>query len=149
MLEYGTFATKRSAAVPRAYVFKNEPGLQTILAKLHAHGITVETLTEAQTIEVESFTITQVNQAARRFQGHAETKLKGKTQTESINFPAGSVLVRTAQPLAPLAFYLLDAESDDGFVNWNFLDAYLEKGKVFPIYKLMTEVNVTTRTIAF
>ncbi len=148
MLKYGTFAAKRSAAVPRAYVFRNEEGLQTVIAKLHAHGITVETLTADQTLEVESFTITQVNQAARRFQGHAETKLKGKTQTESLSFPAGSLLVRTAQPLAPLVFYLLDAESDDGFVNWNFLDAYLEKGKVFPIYKLLTEVKAASRALA-
>ncbi len=147
MLEYGTFAATRSAGVPRAYLFRNEPGLQTITAKLRAHGVTVETLTEAQTLEVESFTITQVNQAARRFQGHAETKLKGKTQTESLSFPAGSLLVRTAQPLAPLVFYLLDAESDDGLVNWNFLDAYLEKGKVFPLYKVITEVKVVSRTV--
>jgi hypothetical protein len=147
MLDYGTFAVKRTVAVPRAYLFRNEPGLQTIVAKLLAHGITVERLTEPLTVEVESFTITQINQAARRFQGHAETKLKGIAKTESMDFPAGSLLVPTAQPLAPLVFYLLDAESDDGLVNWNFLDAYLEKGKVFPIYKLTIEVKAASRAL--
>jgi hypothetical protein len=36
---------------------------------------------------------------------------------------------------------LLEAESDDGFVNWNFLDAYLEKGKSYPIYRSTSEVK--------
>ena len=145
MLEYGTFAATKSAAVPRAYVFRNEEGVQTILAKLAAHGIAVEELTEALTAEVESFTIEQINKPARAFQGHQQITLKGSTKTESITFPAGSILVRTAQPLALLAFYLLEAESDGGFVNWNFLDAYLEKGKTYPIYKLMKDVSAASR----
>jgi hypothetical protein len=52
--------------------------------------------------------------------------------------------VRTAQPLATLASYLLEAESDDGLVNWNFLDAYLEKGEVYLIYKVMQEVKAAS-----
>jgi hypothetical protein len=62
-----------------------------------------------------------------------------------MTFPAGSVLVRTAQPLASLIFYLLEPESDDGFVNWNFLDDYLEKGKTYPIYKLTGEVKAASK----
>ena len=145
MLDYGLFAATKTATVPRAYLFRNEEGLQTVLAKLSAHGIAVETLTEPVTIEVESYAITQVTKVGRPFQGHQQLTLKGTTQTESVNFPAGSILVRTAQPLALLAFYLLEAESDGGLVNWNFLDAYLEKGKTYPIYRLTKDVSVASR----
>lgn len=145
MLEYGQFAATKSAAVPRAYLFRNEAGLQTILAKLRAHGIAVEELSEPLSAEVEGFTIEQINKPARAFQGHQQVTLKGSTKTESITFPAGSILVRTQQPLASLAFYLLEPESDNGFANWNFLEAYLEKGKTYPIYKLMKEVNAASR----
>ncbi len=145
MPDYGLFAATKSAAVPRAYIFRNEDGLQTILAKLLAHGIAVEELTEPLTAEVESFVLNDVKKAARAFQGHAEVKLKGATQKETVQFPAGSILVRTSQPSAALIFYLLEAESDDGFVNWNFLDAYLEKGKTYPIYKLTSEVKAPSK----
>jgi hypothetical protein len=145
MLDYGLFAATRSAVVPRAYLFRNEAGLRTIIAKLRAHGIAVEEMSEPLTAEVESFTIEQINKPARAFQGHQQITLKGSTKTESITFPAGSILVRMQQPLAPLAFYLLEAESDNGFVNWNFLDAYLEKGKTYPIYKLMKDVSAASR----
>jgi hypothetical protein len=53
--------------------------------------------------------------------------------------------VRTNQPLTSLLCYLLEAESDDGFVNWNFLDVYLGKGKTYPINKLMREVKAASR----
>ncbi|MCI0662942.1 MAG: hypothetical protein L0220_17885, partial [Acidobacteria bacterium] len=130
---------------PRAYLFRNEDGMKVVIAKLIAHGIAIEELTEPLTAEVESFVISDVRRAARTFQGHAEVKLKGHAQREKISFPAGSILVRTSQPLVSLIFYLLEAESDDGFVNWNFLDAYLEKGKTYPVYKLMGDANAPSR----
>jgi hypothetical protein len=145
MLDYGLFAATRSVTVPRAYIFRNEDGLKTILAKLIAHGIAVEELTETFSAEVESLLITDVKRSARVFQGHSEVKLKGRVQKETISFPAGSFVVRTSQRLARLIFYLLEAESDDGFVNWNFLDAYLEKGKTYPIYRSAGEPNAASR----
>jgi hypothetical protein len=144
MPDYGLFAATKSTPVPRAYLFRYEEGLKIVLAKLQGHGIAIEELTEPLATEVESFVIDDVKKAARAFQGHAEVKLKGHTQKETIQLPAGSILVRTAQPLSPLVFYLLEAESDDGFVNWNFLDAYLEKGKTYPIYKAMGEVKAAS-----
>lgn len=145
MPDYGLFAATKSNPVPRAYLFKNEAGLKTVIEKLQAHGIAIEELTEPLTTEVESFVIDSVNKAARAFQGHAEVKLKGRAQPETVTFPTGSILVRTTQPLASLIFYLLEAESDDGFVRWNFLDAYLEKGKTYPIHKLTGEVKAASR----
>ncbi|MEP7337376.1 MAG: M14 family metallopeptidase [Acidobacteriota bacterium] len=145
MPDYGLFAATKSTAVPRAYLFRNEDGLKIVLTKLQAHGIAIEELAEPLNTEVESYVIDDVKKAARAFQGHAEVRLKGHPQKEAILFPAGSILVRTSQPLSSLIFYLLEAESDDGFVNWNFLDAYLEKGKTYPIYKFMGELKAATR----
>lgn len=147
MPDYGLFEVKRRVAVPRAYVFRNEPGLSVVVEKLQAHGIAVEELTAPLNIEVESFTLTSVNRAAREFQGHRAVSLKGRAKTETVNFPAGSFLVRTAQPLSTLAFYLLEAESDDGLAAWNFLDAYLEKGRTYPIYKVIGEVKAAGRVL--
>ena len=145
MPEYGLFAATKSLALPRAYIFRNEDGMKSVVAKLLAHGVAVEELTEALTVEVESFIIDDVKKAARAFQGHAEVKLKGRTQKETVQFPSGSILVRTSQPSASLIFYLLEAESDDGFVNWNFLDSYLEKGKTYPIYRTTGEATAPSR----
>jgi hypothetical protein len=147
MLDYGLFAATRSVTMPRAYLLRAEAGLRPAIAKLVAHGLAVEELTEPLTAEVESFVIERVSRAERSLRGYNETRLTGRTQQETITFPAGTILVRTAQPLAPLACYLLEAESDDGLVTWNFLDAYLEKGKVYPIYRLMQAPKAASRLI--
>jgi hypothetical protein len=148
MPDYGIFAMTKTVAAPRAYLFKREEGTKLVIDKLLQHGIAVEELTAPLETEVESFTVENVTRSQRLFQGHREVKLTGQYKKESVTFPAGTILVRTAQPLGLLAFYLLEAESDDGLVNWNFFDSYLENTKTYPVYKLMQNVNAASRLIA-
>jgi hypothetical protein len=61
----------------------------------------------------------------------------GHYEEKEITFAPGTYLVRTSQPLGLLAAYLLEPESDDGFVAWNFLDSHLNPQTILPIYKLM------------
>lgn len=145
MPDYGLFRATRTVEMPRGYIFRNEAGMKAVISKLAAHGIAVEELTEAAAVEVESFAIDEVRKAARAFQGHAEVRLKGGYARSVMEFPAGSILVRTSQPSAALIFYLLEAESDDGFVNWNFLDDYLEKGRKYPIHRITGGAGLAAR----
>ncbi|HTF38944.1 MAG TPA: M14 family metallopeptidase [Blastocatellia bacterium] len=147
MQDYGLFAAKRSVTTARAYVFRREDGTRAVIDKLLQHGIAVEELTAPLTTEVESFVIDSVKKAGRPFQGHTAVTLTGKYKKETLTFPAGSILVRAAQPLGTLAAYLLEPESDDGLTSWNFLDAYLGEGKVHPIYKMMGEFKATGRVL--
>ncbi len=147
MLNYGLFETTRRVQLPKAYIFRTETGMKPAIDKLLAHGIAVEETVEPVTAEVEDFMIADVKRAERAYQGHRETRINGQWQKEKISFPAGSILVRTAQPLANLVFYLLEPESDDGLAMWNFLDPYLDGGKVYPIYKMMQGPNVAARLL--
>jgi Zinc carboxypeptidase len=145
MDDYGIFAATRSVFTPRAYLFKPGKELQVVIEKLRQHGIAVEELTAPLQSQVEVFTIGNVTRAQRPFQKHNEVKITGEHRTQSMTFPEGTIVVRTAQPLGILACYLLEPESDDGLVDWNFFDAYLETGKTFPVYKLMLNANVASR----
>jgi hypothetical protein len=145
MDDFGIFAAKRSVVAPRAYIFKPEKNLDVVVEKLVQHGIAVEELTAPLQTEVEVFTIGNVMRAQRAFQNHREMKVTGSYKKESMTFPAGSIIVRTAQPLGRLVCYLLEPESDDGLVDWNYFDPYLETGKPFPVYKIMQSVNTPSR----
>jgi hypothetical protein len=147
MQDYGVFAAKRSVPTARAYVFRREDGTRAVIDKLLQHGIAVEELTSPLTTEVESFVIDSVKKAARPFQGHTAVTLSGKYKKETLTFPAGSILVRAAQPLGTLAAYLLEPESDDGLTSWNFLDSYLDLGKTHPIYKVMTDAKPASHLV--
>jgi dipeptidyl-peptidase-4 len=109
---------------------------------LQSHGIIVETTSKDETFDVEKYSIAKVSQAARAFQGHKETKINVATSEGRERFPAGSFIVSMRQPKAALVFYLLEPESDDGLVNWNYLDkevgrAATESSPVdYPVYRL-------------
>lgn len=147
MQDYGLFAAKRTIPTARAYLFRREDGTRAVIEKLLQHGIAVEELTSPLTTEVESFVIDSVKKSTRSFQGHNEVKLTGQYRKETVTLPAGSIIVRAAQPLGTLAAYLLEPESDDGLTSWNFLDVYLGEGKVHPIHKAVGDVKVPGRLI--
>src|SRR5207253_2208834 len=66
---------------------------------------------------------------------------------ESRRVPAGTLLVKTAQPLGSLAVCMLEPASEDGLATWNFFEPSLQPGKDFPIVRLPAAVALTvTRT---
>lgn len=137
------FVPKRTVRLPYAYLITVND--QEIINKLRQHGIIVERLTQPAQLEVEIFELKELKAAERPFQGHRLNTLKGEFRTESREFPAGTFLVTTAQPLGRLVAYLLEPESDDGLFVWNFFDRYLvpewgRRFEAFPVVKLMKQV---------
>ena len=70
---------------------------------------------------------------------------EGKFTPATREFFPGDFKVDMAQPLANLIFYLLEAQSDDGLLNWNFFDSYLDQQGIangpveFPVFKYFPE----------
>ena len=112
---------------------------------LKAHGIKVEELASAGRVTVDRFVIERVNHAERAFQGHRETSVKGRFERSTVQMPAGSLVIRTNQPLGRLVFYLLEPESNDGLTTWNVLDDALKVGGTHPILKSVPGQNLLTR----
>jgi hypothetical protein len=137
MADYGLFAVTRSRRLPREYLIAaSATGLHDVVAdKLRQHGIRVGTLAAASRIDVEQLVIDEVRHAERSFQGHRETSISGRIERRRADLPAGSLVVRTDQPLGRLAFYLLEPESDDGLGTWNVLDGGLKAGEPHPVMK--------------
>ena len=150
MADYGTFEATETERVPAAYLIP--PGHNDAVELLAAHGILVEPLRNERlssdrqgrpqigrmgaSMDVEEFAIESNIQAANAFQNHRERALTGKWVPSKGPVPEGTVIVPMNQPLARLAFYLLEPRSDDGLVDWNFLDAALGPDvKVYPILR--------------
>jgi len=140
------FATK-SVGIPYAYLITVPD--KEILANLKNHGIVVEKLTDKQTLQVEKFIISELKAEKRLNQGHYTNTVKGEFIKENKSFPAGTYLVRTNQKLGNLAAYLLEPQSDDGLLLWNFFDRYLvpqwgEGYYAYPVYRLTNKQTFST-----
>ncbi|MCF6170742.1 MAG: M14 family metallopeptidase [Bacteroidales bacterium] len=114
------------------------------------HGIEVEQLTKTSNLLVEEFNITNVKAKQRLFQGHYQNSVEGEFVQKEKDFPGGTYVVYTARPLGKLAAYLLEAQSDDGLLKWNYFDRYLvpQWGRGFypyPVYRLMQPAELSTK----
>ena len=139
----------RSVKFPYAYFLTVNDAEVTELLK--RHGIILEKLADAATVEVDRFEITELKGATRLNQGHYTNTVTGKYVKDTIDFPAGTLVIRTAQPLANLAAYLLEPESNDGLLTWNFFDRYLvpQWGRGFypyPVYKVINKTEISSVT---
>jgi hypothetical protein len=131
--DYGVFAATESALVPYAYAIRDAP--QALVDNLLNHGIVIEKLDADTTLTTSQFIIHRAERAERAFQGHKLVTVNGSWKTVEETLPAGTVVVRTNQPLARLAFYLLEPRSDDGLFTWNFFDELLGGG-IAPVRRI-------------
>jgi hypothetical protein len=132
---YDRFEPTLMVRHPDAYLVPNDP---KIVALLRLHGLTVEPFSSGgANSRVSVFTVDSVTTAARAFQGHKETRVTGAWSAPTERNIAGEyVVVSASGRFGPLAAYLLEPESDDGLVDWNFFDTSLATGKPFPVIRL-------------
>jgi len=141
------YYTSKSVKFPFAYILSvNDP---QITGLLKIHGIKMEKLSKSLKTVVERFEISELKGASRLNQGHYTNMIRGRFVQDTIDFPAGTIIVRSSQPLANIAAYLLEPQSTDGLVTWNFLDRYLVPQwgmgyNPYPVYRVMTRIDFKT-----
>jgi len=136
-----SFAGRDPVAVPLAWVVASPT--QELEERLAAHGVRSERLAAARRARVRSFRVSRRVEETRPFQGRRLAKIEGADEERSVELAAGSLLVRSDQPLARLAFVLLEPASDDGFATWGLLgtgiatDASAGKAPSFPVERVV------------
>jgi hypothetical protein len=141
MKDYGVFAAARSVPFPQGWVIPRAHAqharMSAALDRLRWHGVRLEPVAAAAQLPVERFVVDTLVRAERPFQGHREARLKGRLERAQLSVEPGSIFVPARQPLARLAFYLLEAESDDGLVTWNLIEEGLTAGEAYPVYRVL------------
>ena len=109
------------AELPFAYLI--DPRFTAAVETLQRHGVTVEELREdlddwsVKVLEGRGMTF----DGGRPFEGHQLVlSVEGRFKTVRRRVPAGTLVVKTAQPLGALAGYLLEPNSEDGLTTWNY-----------------------------
>jgi murein tripeptide amidase MpaA len=135
--------TEPTLSVRRPYAYLIPARFTSVVHTLQRHGINMEELREDIELAVEVYRVGKISHTPP-FQKHRTVALEATVRKESRRMAAGTVLVRTAQPLGSLAAYLLEPQSADGLATWNFFDAVLKEGKDFPVFRLPAAVPMST-----
>jgi hypothetical protein len=117
------FTPTRTTTRPWGYMLP--PNMATVLPLLLDHQISVKRLTEPVELEVETYYASQVRET-QYFQGHYLKAVDVDKKVETVTFPVGSLLVPTGQPKANLISYMMEPETNDNLITWNYLDNYLQ-----------------------
>jgi len=112
-------------ARPWAYVLPRDA--VDAVALLRRHRIHVEQLTASETLEVEAYTVQDVSYEQAYNHAAAMRVHVGEVLTLEQNFPVGTYVVPTAQPLGRLVAHMLEAETDDNVIYWNTMDAWVPR----------------------
>jgi len=140
---YDRFKTTLWTEMPIRYLI---PASDTaVIRLLRLHGVNVAAAPAnfaKRSARIQQFTIDSVSTSARVFQGHKETRLSGQWRDYSGAMPASYYVVDVAMlPRGPLAIYLLEPQSEDGLVDWNYLDHELRPLGTFPILRVLPPLN--------
>lgn len=132
MWNEATFEAAETERVPTAYYVPAE--LRAAIERLQTHGIKMERISQPSTLQLEEFQIAASETQPQAFENHRERAVTGKYALVERTLPAGTYRIPMNQPLARLAFYLLEPHANDGLLTWNFLDDALKDSK-YPILR--------------
>ncbi len=154
---------------PWAYILPRDA--VDAVAMLRRHSITVERLEAPATIEVDAYTIADVSYEQAYNHAAAMRVEVGEVLTLERDFPIGTYVVPTAQPLGRLVAHMLEPETDDNVIYWNTMDAWVPRPggsragggglpnadreptvpvsgpPLVPIYKLMRPTGLTSAIV--
>ncbi|MBA2339170.1 MAG: M14 family metallopeptidase [Pyrinomonadaceae bacterium] len=116
---------KVTIAPPRYYIIP--PQWAEVIDRIRAHGLQVEQLAQDLTIEVESYRFSEVKFAQSSFEGRVMRTYKVAAVRERRIFPAGSIIVPTAQAGARVLMSLLEPEAPDSLAAWGFFNPVFEQ----------------------
>jgi hypothetical protein len=126
---------------PVGYLIEAHRG--DIAQHLRAHGLQVERYDEAVEVEVESYRLEAVEYARTTYEGYHPRSAVTTTVPRTISVAPGAWLVRATQPMAVLAFAMLEPEDIDSLVSAGWFAAEKAVGSFLPVHRVRALPNAT------
>jgi hypothetical protein len=112
------------------------------------HGIAVEKLDAPATVTAQAFAVDSVIDRGQSETPRLLKDVVGRwNDAASRPLPTGTYVVRAGQPYGLAAFYLLEAESEDGLARWSFFDNILRGGAEFPVVRITKPATLRSHAV--
>ncbi len=129
---------------PRPVGYLLDPAAANVVPLLMDQDIAVYRFRDTASIDAEVYTATQV-EVGQYFQGHYLLETTATKSSETVEVGPGWFWIPTAQSKANLISYLMEPETDDNLITWNFLDHIIcvtefcgDREQQVPMMRVMT-----------
>ncbi|MBE0641464.1 MAG: hypothetical protein IH599_05465 [Bacteroidales bacterium] len=116
---------------PSAYLIL--PGFSHLAGKLQVLGLKIDTLTSAQSINVQKYIVTDYTQDVEKYEGVNRQSVSVQVIDTTLSFPAGTFVIRMDQRRANLAIEVLEPEATSSFISFDVL--HTSPGAELPVYR--------------
>ena len=124
---HAKFEATKSSLLPSGYII--EALYSKIVENLKQHGVVLRKLKKDTVLSGYIYMADSVVYNKVQYQKHHAASCFGGYIYTQKKFKKGDYIVDMNQPLTNLIFYLLEPESDDGLLYWNFFDEYIQTAK--------------------
>jgi dipeptidyl aminopeptidase/acylaminoacyl peptidase len=129
---------------PFAYLFPAT--CKNVIENLQRHGITVEELREDIELDLEIYRIDKIRKQGV-YQKRQLIEVDAASRKEARRMAAGTILVKTRQPLGTLTAYLLEPQAEDGLCAWSFFEEGIREGADYPVLRLVGETPLLSTAV--
>lgn len=137
---------------PRPYAYAFGDRFDEVADHLRRHGIVVEQLTAPVRVRAEGYRVTSIDWADEPYQNHLLADVGVALEPpEEVELAAGTYFVRTRQNAGRLLTHLMEPDTEDSLVSWNFFDHSLpdpddveegDEDAIVPYVRIPGEVDV-------
>ncbi len=138
---WDTYVPELSVVRPWGYALPDTTETRAAVEAIRRHGLRARTIGAAREAEVETYEMVSATSASREFEGHVLVTSEVKVSRGKREVPSGWLVVPTGQALGNLAVYMLEPQCNDGLAAWNAFDPWMQAGKEFPVWRLMSPVE--------
>jgi len=105
-----------------------------IIEKLKTLGVIIETLSEDQEIEVETYKISEYKRDSKKYEKMNRQTVKTEVETKNIKFPKKTYKINIDQRRSNIIIEVLEPEAPNSFVSFGVLETAIEA--YLPIYRI-------------
>lgn len=106
-----------------------------VVERLRRNGVTLDALPQDRQLTVEVYYITDTRTPRQPYEGHFwHRDVQVRRDTQTLQYYQGDWLVRCNQPENQYIAHVLEPQSTDGFLTWNFFDAIFQQKEYFSAY---------------
>jgi len=130
---YNNYLPSKSVERPKAYIIPQ--AWHTVVERLQANGVSMQTLPADTTIEVGVYYLENYQTSRRPYEGHyMHYQTQVRKETRKVAFRAGDWLIPATQWTNRFIIEILEPEGPDSFFSWNYFDSILQQKEHFSSY---------------
>jgi hypothetical protein len=130
---YNVYKAKKSIDVPEFYIVKKQA--RNVIENLKAHGVDLTLVKKDTSLRVAGQRIVDYKTLPRPYENHfVFSEVRANFEKHLLNVEKGDYLVYSNQEKGKFIHSVLNAEAEDSYFRWNFMNSYLDQKEYFSPY---------------